>query len=508
LENKETCFELQTERMLTTKALAKDSVIYGGTTIIVRLVSWLTTPLFTYTFAQRSDFGMITNIYAYAAMITILLTFGMETGLFRFINQEDKYKSNVVYSTVILIVLGIVLLSLASFLGFFNHFRFLWPNQIPNNYIRLFILITCMDGFIAIPFAYLRYQKRPLKFGFFKLLQAVLYVLLCTFFLVVCPWINKHNPGLIAWFWRDNFTVGYVLIANLLATGIQTLCLLPYLTGFKYFFDWTLAKRLLIYSFPLVIMGLAGISNQVVDKLIFPAIYPDGDSAFDQLGVYSACFKIAVIMVMFTQAFRYAFDPYIFEKNKDKDAKQSYAIATKYFVIWGLLVFLSVICYIDIIKYFIPSEYWGALPIVPIVLMGELFFSVFYNLSIWYKLTDETYWGTIFSIIGFVIIIMINVVYIPIYGYMACAWASFAGNLAIMLLSYFIGQKHYCIRYDLKTLFLYLGLAMALYAAAIFTPIENLALRLAFRTGLICIYLFVMFKRDLHHIGFFDKNGN
>ncbi|MDR1610763.1 MAG: lipopolysaccharide biosynthesis protein [Candidatus Symbiothrix sp.] len=494
--------------MSSTRSLAKDSVIYGGTTIIVRLVSWLTTPLFTYTFAQKSDFGMLTNIYAYAALITIVLTFGMETGLFRFINQSDKYKPNTVYSTVILIVSAITLLFLISFLCFFNQIRILWPSQIPDNYIRLFFLITCMDGFIAVPFAYLRYKKKPLKFGFFKLLQVVLYVLFCTFFLVVCPWINKHNPGLIAWFWRDNFSVGYVLVANLSATGIQTLCLLPYLTGFKYSFDRRLAKKLLNYCFPLVIMGLAGISNQVLDKLIFPVVFPDGDSAYDQLGAYGACFKIAVIMIMFTQAFRYAFDPFIFEKSKDKDAKQSYALITKYFVMMGLLVFIGVIFYIDIIKYFVAPEYWEALPIVPVVLMGELFFAVYYNLSIWYKLTDKTYWGTIFSVIGFFIIISLNIIYIPIYGYMACAWASFAGNLAMMLLSYFIGQRYYFVRYDLKTLFLYAGLALSLYAVAIFTPVENLGLRLAFRTGLIGIYLIVMFKRDLCKILWFTQKIN
>jgi len=490
--------------MSGTKTLAKDSVIYGGTTIITRMVSWLTTPLFTYTFAQKSDFGMITSIYAFAAVIIVLLTFGMETGLFRFINQVDKYKPNVVYSTVIYIVSGIVLLFLISFLGFFNQLRFIWPSQIPDTYIRMFILLTCMDGFSAVPFAYLRYQKRPLKFGFIHLLQAVLYILLCVFFLVACPWINKHNPGLIAWFWRDNFTVGYVLIANILATGIQTICLIPYLTGFKYSFDWALAKKMLNYSFPLVIMGLAGISNQVFDKMIFPVVFPDSDTAYEQLGIYGACFKIAVVMVMFTQAFRYAFDPYVFEKSKDKDAKQSYAIVTKYFVIMSLLVFLGIICYIDIFKYFVSPDYWEALPIVPIVLLGQLFFSVYYNFSVWYKLTDKTYWGTIFSIIGFVVIIAVNIIYIPVYGYMACAWASFAGNLLMMLLSYFIGQKNYFIRYDLKTLFLYTCLAMILYVAAVYMPIESLGLRLAFRTGLICIYLFVAFKRDVkaHFLNF------
>ncbi|MDR3339499.1 MAG: lipopolysaccharide biosynthesis protein, partial [Candidatus Symbiothrix sp.] len=197
--------------MAETKSLIKDSAIYGGSTIIVKLISWLTTPLFTYTSMSKSGFGMITNIYAFAALITILLTFSMETGLFRFLNQHDKYKQNTVYSTVIIIVASIVLLFTGCFFCFFDQVRGLWSDQIPNNFIRLAVLITCLDGFIAIPFAYLRYKKRPLKFGFIKLLQAVLYILLCTFFLVVCPWINSHNPDLISWFWRENFFVGYVL---------------------------------------------------------------------------------------------------------------------------------------------------------------------------------------------------------------------------------------------------------------------------------------------------------
>jgi O-antigen/teichoic acid export membrane protein len=354
-----------------------------------------------------------------------------------------------------------------------------------------------MDGFIAIPFAFLRYKKRPLKFGFIKLLQAALYILLCTFFLVVCPWINRHNPDLISWFWRENFFVGYVLISNFIATGVQTLFLLPYLTGFKYSFDWKLAKRLLRYCFPLVIMGLAGIANQVLDKLVFPFIYPDGGAAFEELGVYGACFKIAVIMVMFTQAFRYAFDPFMFEKSKDKDAKQSYAVATKYFIILGLLVFLGVMFYLDVIKYFVGPKYFAALPIIPIVLVGELFFGVYYNLSIWYKLTDKTYWGTIFSIIGFVVIISVNILFIPKYGYIACAWASLAGNGIVLLLSYFIGQKKYPIRYDLKSIGIYTLLAITLYTIFCHVPIGNQYVHIGFNTLLLAIYLFVLIKRDL-----------
>jgi O-antigen/teichoic acid export membrane protein len=484
--------------MAGTKSLAKDSVIYGGSSILVKMISWLTTPLFTYTFTQKSDFGVMTNLYAYAALIVVILTFGLETGFFRFMNQAPKEKQSTVYSTSLVIIGSIVSVFLLVFLGFLGNIRpLIWESGIPDSYLQMIIIILSLDTLIAVPFAFLRYEKRPLKFGFFKVLQVFLYVSLCAFFLWVCPWINKHNPALIAWFWKENFSVGYVLISNLIATGIQTLCLFPQITGLHFSFDWTLAKKMLHYCFPLMLMGVAGMSNQVIDKIVFPIVYPDSSTAFDELGVYSACFKIAVIMIMFTQAFRYAFDPYMFEKSKDKDAKQSYATIMKYFVAIGLLVFLGVMFYLDIIKYFVSPRYFAALPIVPIVLMGVLFFAVYYNLSLWYKLTDKTYWGTIFSTIGFVLIASINIIFVPQYSYVACAWAAFAGNLLIMLLSYFIGQKMYPIKYDLKAISLYVGLAMLLYVTAIFVPIENLYIRLSFRTLLIGIYVIFLIKRDL-----------
>ena len=483
--------------MAGTKSLAKDSVIYGGSTILVRMISWLLTTLFTYTLST-SDYGVMTNLYAYIAVFMILLTFGMETGFFRFINQAGKYKVSQVYSTALTVVGIIVILFLAIFLSFLPSLRpYIWSPEIPDSYIRLIIIIMSMDAFISIPFAFLRYQKKPIRFGAIKILQVILYTVFCVFFLLVCPWIDKHNPQWISWFWDNDNRLYYVLFSNLLATGIQTLCLLPELLGLRYKFDQALARKMIRYSFPLVIMGLAGIANQVVDKLIFPRVYPDPDTAFDQLGIYSACFKIAVIMVMFTQAFRYAYDPFVFEKSKDSDAGESYAKVMKYFIILGLFIFLAVVFYLDIIKYFIAPEYFGGLGIIPIVLAGELFFAVYYNLSLWYKVTDKTHWGAIFSVIAFGLIIAINLLFIPKYSYWACAWAAFVGNLLIMLLSYFIGQKKYPIRYDLKSIALYVGLALSLYLVSQFVPIENLYLRLGFRTILFSIYILFMIKRDL-----------
>jgi len=481
--------------MAGAKSLAKDSITYGSASIISKMVATILTPVFTYSLT-KAEFGIITNLYAFTALFLVVLTFGLETGLFRFITSAENKEKNTVYSTVILIIGGVVLCYLGIFLGFFDYVRGIWERDIPDQYILLIIIIIAMDVFSAIPFAYLRYKKRPIKFGFLKILNTVLYVILCVFFLYICPWIYGKNPEWVSWFFNPEDKVQYVFISNLIATAIQTACLLPEITGFRYRFDPKLAKKLVSYCFPLMLMGLAGMSNQVVDKIVFPAVYPGGDG-MAQLGLYSGCFKISLIMMMFTQAFRYAYEPFVFEKSKDDDAKESYGKIMKYFVLLALGVFLFTTCYIDIFKWYVGPEYFEALGIVPIVLLGELFFAVYFNLSIWYKLTDRTYWGTIFSAIGFVIIIVLNILLIPKYSYWACAWAAFAGNFAIMLLSYFVGQKKYPIRYDLKTLSLYTGLALLLFGLSQIVPIENLYFRLGFRTILISIYILFMIKRDL-----------
>ena len=482
--------------MSGTRSLAKDSVIYGGSTILVKMVSYLLTSLFTYTLA-REDFGMMTNLYAYVALIIIILTFGMETGFFRFVNQTEKYREKQIYSTSLITVGSLSALFLIVFLFFLPQIRpFVWNDDIPDSYIRLVIIILSLDAFSAIPFAYLRYKKKAKKFGVLKILNVVLYTLFCLFFLVLCPWLKEQLPDYMSWYNPEN-KLAYVFISNLLATGIQTACLLPELTGFSYNFNRPLAKKMYSYSFPLVIMGIAGMSNQVVDKLVFPVFYPDPETKFTELGIYSACFKIALIMMIFTQAFRYAYEPFIFEKGKDKDSKETYAKVMKYFILLGWLVFLGVMFYIDIIKYFIHPDYFGGLGIVPIVLIGELFFAIYFNLSLWYKLLDKTHWGAIFSIIGCITIIGINILFIGRFSYWACAWASFAGNGLIMLLSYFIGQKQYPIRYDLKTIALYTGLALTLYAISQIVHIDNLCWRLVFHTLLITLYIAFLIKRDL-----------
>jgi O-antigen/teichoic acid export membrane protein len=312
----------------------------------------------------------------------------------------------------------------------------------------------------------------------------------------ICPWIHGVAPEAIDWFWRDDFRLEYVFIANLLASGIKMLCLLPELGGFRFRFDGALAKQMIRYCFPLMLMGLAGMCNQVVDKLIFPALYPDHDNWSTEIGTYNACFKIAMIMMMFTQAFRYAYEPFVFEKSKEKNAAQSYADIMKYFLIFGWFVFLGVLFYLDIIKYFISPRYFGALDIVPIVLVGELCFAVYFNLSIWYKLADKTQWGALFSVIGFAVIVLINILFIPQYSYRACAWAILAGNGLMMLLSGLIGRRHYPSRYDWRAIAFYSFLALALYFLSRWWWLGEMWMRLVFNTLLLAIYGVVFWVRE------------
>lgn len=481
------------------KSLAKDTALYGVSSIFGRMLNWLLTPLFVSTLSTKAEYGIITNLYSYVAIIMVILTFGMETGLFRFANQKDKYNPATVYSTTLISVGTVVLLFFILVIIFIRPVTgWIGDGKIAVSYVFMMLWIVCLDAFCCVPFAYLRYKQRPLRFAALRMLQIILNILFCLFFLVVCPYIYKHHPELISWFYRPDYLVGYIFISNLLASSIQTCFLLPELTGFRYQLDVTLLKQMLRYSLPLLVLGIAGMINQTIDKIILPKMYVGAGDGFDELGVYGACFKLGVIMVMFTQAFRYAFEPFIFSRSNKADNRQSYADATKYFIILGLLVFLGVSFYLDIVKYFIPNRnYWDGLRIVPIVMMGELFFGIYFNLSLWYKLTDQTRWGAIFSILGCMIIVLINVLFIPHYGYMACAWASFIGNLAIMFISYFMGQKKYPIPYDLRTIGLYFGLAMLLYMAAVLLPVENRWLRWLYHAFLICIYLGVLIKRDL-----------
>ena len=479
------------------KSLAKDTAIYGLSSIIGRFLNYLLVPLYTIKLSAASGgYGVVTNIYAMTALLLVVLTYGMETGFFRFANKKDEdplkvYSSTLITvggSSVLFVLFCLVFIEpIAGFLGYADH----------PEYIAMMAIVVALDAFQCIPFAYLRYRKRPIKFAGIKMLFVVSNILLNLFFLVLCPWLNAHSPETISWFYDPGYGVGYVFLANLICTSLQMLFFVNELRGFQYVLDKALIKRMFSYSFPILILGLAGILNQTVDKIIFPFLLDNANEARVQLGIYGAASKIAMVMAMFTQAFRYAYEPFVFGKEKDGDSRQTYASAMKFFVIFTLLAFLAVMFYMDILRYIITPDYWPGLKVVPIVMAAEMFMGVYFNLSFWYKLIDETRWGAYFSLIGCVIIVLLNIIFVPIYGYIACAWAGLAGYFTVTLLSYFVGQKKYPINYDLKGIGLYVLLAAVLYVASVFIVSENVVFRLLFRTGLLFVFIAFIVKKDL-----------
>ena len=479
------------------KKLAQETVIYGLSSIVGKFLNWLLVPLYTFVLAQQSDYGIVTNLYAWTALLLVILTYGMETGFFRFANRDDQ-KPNQVYTTALTSV-GVTSLvfavccvlfrqPIADGLGYGAHAEF----------IAMLAVVVAMDAFASIPFAYLRYRRKPMRFALLKLLFVVLNIALNLFFLVLCPKIMVWRPELVAWFYRPDYGVGYVFVANILSTAIQTLCLLPAMLAEKFDFSWRVLSQMLRYSLPLLVLGIVGIMNQTVDKILFPFLYTAGD-AQTELGIYGACFKIAMVMMMFTQAFRYAYEPFVFARHKDKNSVETYADIMKYYVIASLFILLGMIFFLDILKLIISPAYWSGLRVVPIVLFSYVFQGIFFNLSLWYKLTDKTIFGTYFSLIGCVITLAINVLCVPSMSYMASAWASFVCYLTIMVLSYVVGQRYLRVPYDLRAIGGYFALScvlLGIYALVVHYWCDVLWACYLCRVVLIVIYALVVYWRE------------
>ena len=390
-------------------------------------------------------------------------------------------------SMIFVLLCLLFLQPIANLLDYGNHPEF----------IAMMAMVVALESFQCIPFAYLRYKKRPIKFAAIKLLSIIGGIGLNLFFLLLCPWLNVHFPATVSWFYDPDYLVGYIFISNLIISAVQMFFFIPELRGFAYKLDKALLKRMVVYSFPVLILGLVGILNQTVDKMIYPFLFEDRQEGLVQLGIYAATSKIAMVMAMFTQAFRYAYEPFVFGKNREGDNRKMYAAAMKYFLIFSLLAFLAVMFYLDLLRYLVARGYWEGLGVVAVVMLAEICKGIYFNLSFWYKLTDETRWGAYFSLIGCAIIVVMNIVFVPVYGYIASAWASVAGYGVIMLLSYWMGQKKYPIQYDLKSLGLYILLAAVLYVIGEQVPISDLVLRLAFRTVLLLLFVAYIVKKDL-----------
>lgn len=479
------------------KSLAKDTAIYGLSSIVGRFLNYLLVPLYTAVIpAASGGYGVVSNVYAYTALILVLLTFGMETGFFRFANKQDENPDKV-YANSLIFVGGLSLIFIVLCMVFLHPISSLLEYPDHTDYVAMMVVVVALDSFQCIPFAYLRYKKRPVKFAAIKLFNIIGNICLNLFFLLLCPWLYKVSPSSVDWFYNPDYLVGYIFVSNLIMSAVQMFFFIPELRGFSYRLDKPLMKRMISYSFPILIFGLVGILNQTVDKMIYPFLFDDRQEGLVQLGIYSATSKVALIMAMFTQAFRYAYEPFVFGKNKEGDNRKMYGAAMKFFFIFSLLAFLAVMFYMDILRYMVARDYWEGLSVVAIVMVAEIFKGLYFNLSFWYKLTDETQWGAYFSIIGCAVILVLNIWLVPTYGYVASAWASVAGYGVITLLSYLIGQKKYPVSYPLKQMAVYLVLAAVLYVVGEEVVIANFWLRLAFRTILLLLFVAYIVKKDL-----------
>ena len=442
------------------KSLARDTAVYGLVSIVGRFLNYLLVILYTYKIpAESGGYGIVTNLYAYTALFFALLTFGMETTLFRFANKpgadEKMVASNALrmvgcVGIAFLVVVLSLLRPISDAMGYEAH----------PEYIAIFALITAQDAFQAVMFSRLRQQRKALRFVALKFAFIIPSIILNLFVFLVMVKIPSLNDIFV----RFDYGVGLIFFINLFCTTLVSFLFLPEMKEITYGFDKDLARQMLKYSWPLLLLSLVGILNQVADKILVPYLMK-GEEGMVQLGIYGACVKIAMIMSLLTQAFRYAYEPIVFADNKDRNSPETLADGTLYFIVFTLLAFLGVMVFMPILQHFVGEGYRSGLGVVPLVMMAEIFMGIYFNLSFWYKLTDQNWWGAIMSAIGVAVMIGINVIFVPKIGYWACAWGGFAGYGVAMLLSYFIGQKKYPIHYDLRGIGLAALAAGGVYAA-------------------------------------------
>lgn len=469
--------------------------------MVGRLLNYLLVPLHTAVFLP-AQYGIVTEMYAYVAFLIVLLTYGMETAFFRLNSlEEDKTKT---FKTA----LTSLLLTTSLFIGIASLFAQPIADVLryPNNqeYVIWFALIVGLDAISSIPLAKLRAQNKPWRFMVVNLGNVVVNIALNLFFLAYC--LPKYNAGDTNWlidtFYNPEIGVGYVFISNLIASIAKFLLLAPTMQLFSLGLDRALLKKMLLYGSPLLIAGLAGMANETIDRILLKwMLLPEGEEyAMEQVGIYGACYKLSIIITLFLQAFRYAAEPFFFAQEKEKGSGDTYATIMTWFVVVCMAIFLLVTLFIDQFKYFISNEaFWVGLPVVPILLMANVFLGIYYNQSVWYKLSDNTRFGAYIALIGAAITLVLNFLLIPIMGYMGSAWTTLVCYFVMMLVSYFMGRKHYPIPYNLPRIALYVFLGLGLWYLSTWLPTMGIVLKFLVGTLLLSVFLliFVLLEKPL-----------
>lgn len=448
------------------KKLAGQTAIYGLSSILGRLLNYLLVPLYTRVF-ETGEYGVVTQFYAYAAFLNIVFTYGLETAFFRF-NQTENNRPQV-YSTALI---SLLLTSGAFFLviTFFADpiaASFVAADQLDSRlplYVIWFAGILAADAITAIPFARLRQQNKALRFAMIRLINILLNIGFNLFFLVVCPkWIALHPDSWMTSYYDPSHGVGYVFLANLLASLITLVLLLPELRHVTAGFDRGLWKNMLRYALPLMVAGFAGMVNETFDRIMLPRLVADPSTALDQLGIYGACYKLSILMTLFVQTFRYAAEPFFFSQAGKEDARMIYARVMDWFVLGCAFIFAGVMLFMDVFQVFIGEKFRSGLPVVPILLFANLCLGVYLNISIWYKLTGKTGWGAWFSLLGAVVTIVLNFLLIPEMGYEGAAWATLICYAAMMIVSYLVGQRFYKVPYDISWFMIMMALSLVVW---------------------------------------------
>ena len=486
------------------KKLAQQTAIYGLSSIVGRFLNYLLVPLYTYNLPPE-EYGVVTELYTYVSFLIIVLTYGMETGFFRFSGNSENIKE--VYKTSLSSLLTSSSVFIIFILLFYDKIAGAMNYQAHPEYILWFGIIIALDAFSTIPFARLRKENKAMRFAIIKIINILTNVGLNLFFIKLCPELLKHNPD--SWvnlFHNGQISVKYIFISNLVSSAVTIILLTPQILDTPLGINKKLLKKMLKYSLPLLIAGLAGMVNETLDRILLKIYLPGNfEYIMSQIGIYGANYKIAILMTLFIQMFRYAADPFIYSNAKEKDADESYSKVMNYFIISGLFIFLSVMLYIDIIKYFIGESYHSGLKIVPVILLANLFLGIIYNLSIWYKLTNKTMYGAYLAIFGAFITITLNIILIPKIGYMGSAWATLACYFSMMILSYLLSRKHFKVKYDLKTIIFYFILTGIIYFTYKQIPFTNKLYQFSTAGILLIIYLFVTYfisiKNKIHTLG-------
>ncbi len=483
------------------KKLASQTAIYGLPTIVGRLLNYLLTPLYTYNFST-GEFGTVTSAYAYVSFLLVFLTYGMETALFRFSQTEsDKQKvyttsliSLFITSTIFIIAVSACAPSISETIKFSGH----------PEYVVWFAIIIGTDALAAVPFAKLRELGKAKRFALIKTINICINIGLNLFFILFCKHVYESSSSalkpLVDKIYNPEIGIGYVFISNLIASLVTLLLLSPEIFRVRYVFDSPLWKRMMRYALPLLLAGLAGMVNETLDRILLTHTLP-GKEAMVQTGIYGACYKVSIIMTIFIQTFRFAAEPFFFSHSKEKDSKKTYADVMKFFVIVCSIIFLGTMMNIHWIQYFAgTAEFRTGIKVVPILLLANMFLGIFFNQSIWYKLTGQTHYGAFLTIFGAVITISLNVYWIPRIGYMGCAWATLICYASMMVVSYFLGNKQFPVNYDLKRILGYLGLSLTLYMISVFVQTESTAMNLLINNFMLIGFIGVAWKLEKNNI--------